>query len=389
MASRSEAGFELSWNQTYRNRQREGEGWRGWATRERTYSARQFGRLFHAPERVETRARDRWWTTVLICRNCPLGASRGANGDARATGDDPKDGAQDVRQTPKNHPEWGRRDVYEGVLEAQSRREVFHSHEPTSDDVIIRFGVAPKTLFHLHRQQTLLLRAHRGFVLHLKFKQNASIAQNLCAQRLTLGEPAHRDRSSHRIVSPSSSLAYDLKRSSVASPSSLRARTRFLHQRLHLFLHHLTLHLSLYLPSSFDDVIGSVPRASSAVSRSHRPLRSPRRAAHGPTQISNILAQLPRARHPRARRRPSCRRDPRKKLAPTNDRAAPPFVAGAFSSAIFRRRARRIGRRRRMSTNVARFSPSWTRSSGGSRAHRSLALAASVVARMARGARAR
>ena len=71
MASRSEAGFELSWNQTYRNRQREGEGWRGWATRERTYSARQFGRLFTLPKGLNPRSGP-VVTTVLICRNCRL-----------------------------------------------------------------------------------------------------------------------------------------------------------------------------------------------------------------------------------------------------------------------------------------------------------------------------
>ena len=130
----------------------------------------------------------------------------------------------------------------------------------------------------------------------------------------------------------------------------------FLHQRLHLFLHHLTLHLSLYLPSSFDDVIGSVPRASSAVSRSHRPLRSPRRAAHGPTQISNILAQLPRARHP-ARGGALRVVGIRVKARPHERPRGASVRRGRFSSAIFRRRARRIGRRRRMSTNVARFRP--------------------------------
>jgi hypothetical protein len=130
--------------------------------------------ISNAPERIKPALGSRGDDGVHLTQ-LSLGASRRPHG--AATGENPKDGANRVRERPKYQSKRRRRDVDDGVFKTQRRGEVFDRHEPSRDDIFIRLGVAPESTLHLDGETTLLRLGDgtRGAV-NLEFKQHASVA---------------------------------------------------------------------------------------------------------------------------------------------------------------------------------------------------------------------
>lgn len=226
-----------------------------------------------APERVEPAVGTGGDDGVDLLE---LALRTSARAHRAATGDDPKDGAQGVRESPKRDSEGRGRDVHHGVFGTERTREVANRHHPANNDVFIRPSIAPQSTLDFHRHSLRLLDSHRlSDWRNLKFEQNTPIAQidPFALQRFFCL------RVENTRQSPLPRLVAHRSRRKMLNQGTHPLLHERLHLAFHLRLQQLAPHLAFQRASTIDRLFRSIslPRA---VRRSHRALRSPRRARH-------------------------------------------------------------------------------------------------------------